>query len=266
MADRLSAERVLFHRPKARAAAAEWEDCGGYTTLADGTARSVVVDGATEAYDALRWVGQLVRSCLGVDGRAPDLTPAGLDGWIEVMQQRWLDESPAAFASVYEERKFRTEGSFATFLGCDVRGLGGPRPTWTAASLGDAVLFHVRGARVVDQVPAMAATDFGLNPDGIFTQTAARDRMRAAIHMGRGELQVGDLLFLATDALSEWLVRRSTIDNGRCWRELAAIDHPAEFQRFIAVERNSQRMKNDDITLLRVQITRAEAGVLVVCR
>jgi hypothetical protein len=266
MTELTTAQSVLYHRPKARATEAEWEDRGGYATLADGTSRFVVVDGATEAYDTQRWVHQLVSSFLGVDGPPPDLSPDGLDRWIGDMQQRWLDEAPAQFASIFEERKFRDEGSFATFLGCDVHGLGGPRPYWKAATLGDAVLFHVRAARVVGQVPALSAEDFGINPDGLFTKPEARNRMRAALKISTGKLQLGDALYLATDALAAWLAERSAIDGGQCWQELAALEHPAEFQRFVAIERNSRRMKNDDITLLRVQIARGAAGVLVVSR
>jgi hypothetical protein len=90
--------------------------------------------------------------------------------------------------------------------------------------------------------------------------------MRAALKISSGTLQVGDTLYFATDALAAWLVGRSAIDGGQCWQDLAALQHPAEFQRFVAIERNSRRMKNDDITLLRVQISRGAAGVLVVCR
>ena len=112
----------------------------------------------------------------------------------------------------------------------------------------------------------MSVEDFGINPDGLFTKPEARDRMRTALKVSSCNLQVGDALYLATDALAAWLTERSAIDGGQCWQDLAALEHPAEFQRFVAVERNSRRMKNDDITLLRVQVARGVAGVLVVCR
>src|SRR5437762_2440147 len=125
MADLTTAQSVLYHRPKARADESEWEDCGGYATLPDGTARAVVGDGA---------------------------------------------------------------------------------------------LFHVRAGRVVGQLPALAAEDFGINPDGVFTQPETRARMRAAMTTGTGRLQPGDLLFLATDALAAWLAGRSATDGGQCLR------------------------------------------------
>jgi hypothetical protein len=270
MADRTAVEQVVFHRPKAGAGEEEWEDCAGYDPgdmTANRPARYVVVDGATEAYDSIRWVRQLVTSFLGLDSDAPPtLTPADLDSWIGRMQQRWLDEAPRAFASLFEERKFHEDGSFATFLGCEIHGLGGPQPRWSAAALGDAVLFHVRDGQLVAQFPPLSPDDFGVNPDGVFTQTSQRDRMSTALQVASGPMQVGDLLFLATDALAAWLAEASRLGGGRCWHLLSAVEHPTEFRRFVARERNARRMKNDDVTLLRVQVTPAEADVLVVCR
>ena len=60
----------------------EWEDGAGYDAgdpAAGRDARCIVVDGATEAYDSIRWVGQLVESFVGVDpaGGTPALSPDG---------------------------------------------------------------------------------------------------------------------------------------------------------------------------------------------
>ena len=261
--------QVVLHRPKAGASEAEWEDCAGYDAGAPAAgrgARYVVVDGATEAYDSIRWVRQLVTAFLGLDHERPALTEAGLDGWIRQMQQRWLDEAPRAFASVFEERKFHDDGSFATFLGCEVHDLDGPRPYWRAAALGDAVLFHVREGQRVTHFPELAPEDFGLTPDGVFTQPSQRERMRCALRLTGGELRVGDLLYIATDALAAWLVEEDRRNGRACWRRLATVEHPAAFRRFVAEERNARRMKNDDVTLLRVEVLPAAADVLVVYR
>jgi hypothetical protein len=267
----ISAQAVVFHRAKVGSTEAEWEDCAGYDAgAADRPARYIVVDGATEAYDSLRWVRQLVTSFLGTDGDAPPaLTEAGLDNWFARMQQRWVDEAPRAFANIFEERKFQ-EGSFATFLGCEIHGLGGgSEPVLSVAALGDAVLFHVRGRNVIEQLPRLAPEEFGINPEGVFTQPSERQRMRTALQLTTARLQVGDRLFLATDALAQWLAGASRANPRKCWDALAEIEHPADFRRFVARARNGRdglQMKNDDVTLLRVEITPSDADVLVVCR
>src|SRR4051794_20672529 len=121
MTDRATAvQLVVFSVPKLGSADSEWEDCAGYDPgdpHSGRPVRLVVVDGATEAYDSIHWVGQLVDSFLALDGRAPTLDPAGLDLWFELMQRRWA-ETPREFASIFEEHKFHESGSFATFLGC----------------------------------------------------------------------------------------------------------------------------------------------------
>ncbi len=265
------AQMVVFHAAKAGSAEEEWEDGAGHDAGDPATgrnARCIVVDGATEAYDSIRWVGQLVDSFLGIDpvGGAPALTERAMDEWFGLMQDRWVRTAPATFGSIYEERKFREDGSFATLLGCEIGGLDGPRPRWSAVALGDTVLFQVRGTRLLAQFPALAAEDFGLNPDGVFTQPAARDRMRAGLGRASGSLAVGDRLFLATDACAEWMVRAGRSDPDRLWPSLSRLEHPALFRRMVADLRRAGAMKNDDVTLLRVEITQSEPDVLVVCQ
>jgi hypothetical protein len=262
------ARAVLFQRPKAGSTEAEWEDCAGYDPGDAGTrpARYVVVDGATEGYDALRWVRQLVTAFLGVDGSpSPPLTVAGMDAWFGRMQQQWLDEAPLGFATLFEERKFRETGSLATLVGCQVDGLGGPNPCWHATAVGDAVFFHVRDGRIIEQLPHLDAEDFDLNPDGVFTQPSERERMRAAVRLGSGSLRVGDQLLLTTDALAEWLIRTR---NAGGLDALATVEHPSDFARLVFRERRraGNRLKNDDVTLLRVEIMPSPADQLVVCR
>ncbi|MEX5716968.1 hypothetical protein [Geodermatophilus maliterrae] len=268
MADGATAvELVAFAVAKAGSADSEWEDCTGYDPGDPRTgrpARLVVVDGATEAYDAIHWAGQLVDSFLAPDGRAPTLDPAGLDAWFGRQQQLWAG-APRAFASVFEEHKFHESGSFATFLGCELRGLGGPDPRWVAAAIGDAVLFQERDGRIVAQFPGLGVEDFGVTPEGVSTQPTQRTRMRSALRTQDGALQVGDHLLLATDALAEWVVRASRDGDAR-WRELTSIDHPQVFRDLVDRLRGADDVRNDDVTLLRAHVTPAEAGVLVICR
>ena len=81
-------QMVTFSAAKDGNAPGEWQDgaCGG--VIPDGTgaphrARFVVLDGATTAYDPVRWVDQLVRSFAPPDGsrgsagsQGPRLEPA----------------------------------------------------------------------------------------------------------------------------------------------------------------------------------------------
>jgi hypothetical protein len=265
------AQVVVFHEPKIGSTEQEWEDGAGYDCgdpAGGRSARLIVADGATDAYRASTWVGQLVDSFLGLQpaGGTPALTAPALDEWFGLMQERWLENAPARFASIFEERKFYDHGSFATLLGCEIRGLDGPGPTWSAVALGDTVLFHVRGTRVLAQFPRLGAEDFGLTPDGVFTQPSERRRMREGLTFADGRFALGDRLFIATDALAAWIVATARVEGDRLWRTLARLNHPVPFRSLVDDRRRAGEMTNDDVTLMRVEITGSGPDLLVVCR
>jgi hypothetical protein len=254
------AHSVCFWQQKAGNSALEWEDAAGSS---DGrSARFIVVDGATEAYDSLRWVDQLVTSFLDA---GPKVAPSEVGGWFESMQRQWVSQAPAQFASVIEEYKFRNDGSFATFIGGELVDLDGPQPRWEAAALGDTVLFHVRADQLVAHFPALSVDDFGLVPDGVDTRPAALPQMMRHLAFGRGSLRAGDLLFVATDAFAHWILHQAAIDQSALWTVLTGLDHHATFAELVADQRGAGRLRNDDVTLLRIRIADAPPTRLVVC-
>src|SRR5215471_19707030 len=92
-------QMVTFSAVKDGNAPGEWQDGAGGGVIADGTgvprrARFVVLDGATTAYDPVRWVDQLVRSFAPPAGgaagsRLPRLEPAAMRAWFAEMQDQW---------------------------------------------------------------------------------------------------------------------------------------------------------------------------------
>ena len=263
----LSPQMVVFHRPKQGSTAAEWEDGAGFDPGDPGAGRNprcIVVDGATEAYDSIRWVGQLVESFLGLEPQGrPDLETTAMAAWFQHMQQQWLDRAPETFSTVFEEQKFQRQGSFATLLGCDLS-LDGDSPGWRAVALGDAVAFHVRDGRLVGEFPPMTRADFGIDPEGVFTQPGQLERMQAGLRFGTGPLLGGDVLLLCTDALAAWAVQEGST-RSQPWATLCAVDHPRSFDALVEEQLAQRRLKNDDITLLRVVVAERPANVLVVC-
>jgi hypothetical protein len=262
----VNARVVAFSLEKAGSSPEEWED-GVRWDVGDPTRgrwpRFVVADGATEAFDSIRWVNELVGSFIAPDGAAPALDVPSMQRWFETVQHAWVARAPA-FANVFEERKF-AEGSYATFLGCELVGTDGPTPCWHAVALGDTVLFHVRQSSQLVQFPPIDAGEFGLDPDGVHTNPAALPRMVNRLLFAAHDIRPGDLLFLATDALAEWIVRARRRDERRVWRFLADIRHPDAFTRFVERHRAAREMKNDDVTLLRVLITDSDPEHVVVC-
>jgi hypothetical protein len=266
---------VTFSEAKAGNAPGEWQDDarGGVAldATSTGRARFIVVDGASGSYDPLRWVDQLVTSFAPDDGVAagPSLEPAAMRAWFVQMQDQWTAGVPA-FGSIIEERKFNEVGSFATLLGFELSGLDGPEPCWRAVALGDTVLFHVRAARLIATFPPMKPGDFGNLPDGVHTLRSSLDRMTSRLLFSGGVLAGGDLLFAATDAMADWILRATGRDEKKVWHTLAALVHPVQFARLVEDQRREQdrakRLKNDDVTLMRVRMLTDQPSFLLACR
>lgn len=260
---------TLFSATKDGQEEAEWEDAVVAGRTPGGGLRFAVADGATEAYDARRWVGQLVSSLVP---EYPDAAPvlrttdeAGFRTWVAAMQRRWVDETPP-FYDPGAERKFHEDGSFATLLAGELTGLDGPTPTWEAVAVGDTVLFHVRNGELLEHFPDLTDADFGLSPDGVHTAPERMDGMlRAAERRHDVALLDGDLLFVATDALAHWMLRRAEVDAAGMFSVLAALVHIDSFRRLVDDQRECGDLKNDDVTLLRIRLSAAGPAHLVVC-
>ena len=281
-------QMVTFSEPKQGNAPGEWQDGAGGGVVGDGTAtprraRFVVLDGATGAYDPVRWVDQLVRSFVpqaGGDPRTPStqgspgsqgprLEPAAMRAWFAEMQDRWAADV-RDFDSIIEERKFAEVGSFATLLGFEIYSLDGPEPYWRAVALGDTVLFHVRAGRLIAAFPPMGPDDFGTLPDGVHTSRASLDRMTERLLTGGGVLEAGDFLFAATDAMAQWILRTIEREEAKVWDVLTTLAHPDVFARLVEDQRREQnsakRMKNDDVTLMRLRMLAGQPAFLLACR
>ena len=268
-------QMVTFSAVKDGNAPGEWQDgaCGG--VAADGRwGRFVVLDGATTAYDPVRWVDQLVRSLAPPTGGAagsplPRLEPAAMRAWFAEMQDQWAADV-RDFDSIIEERKFAEVGSFATLLGFEIYALDGPEPYWRAVALGDTVLFHVRAGRMIAVFPPMGPDDFGTLPDGVHTSRASLDRMTGRLLTGGGVLEAGDFLFAATDAMAQWILRTIRRDEAKVWATLTTLAHPDVFARLVDDQRREQssakRMKNDDVTLMRLRMLADQPAFLLACR
>ena len=155
-------------------------------------------------------------------------------------------------------------------LGFEIGGLDGPEPSWRAVALGDTVLFHVRAGRLITVFPPLGPEDFGSMPDGVHTLRSSLDRMTDRLRLGSGVLAAGDLLFAATDAMAQWILRAIPREGRRVWETLACLAHPAVFARFVEDQRaeadGAKRMKNDDVTLMRLRMLADPPSFLLACR
>jgi len=227
-----------FAVPKDGHAADECEDAFACNKPAG---RFAVADGASESIYAGEWA-RLLCEAFVADTSAGD----GIGPWLGAAQKRWRDQVRDGPAPWHVAEKLE-DGAFATFLGLVVE-LGG---RWRAVATGDSCLFLVREDGLRRAFPVDASAAFGTRPALIGSRQ--RGRVRAA-GVG-GTLGPGDRLMLMTDALAEWFLAEQ--EGGRApWRELGERTTD-DFAQWVAGRRAGGGLKNDDVTLLVIDVDSA---------
>lgn len=216
--------------------------------------RCAVADGATETSYSGIWAKQLVRywckNCPAT-GFDPDR--------IRNLQQRWSTIVCKRPLPWYAEEKIRV-GAFAAILGLvlydDVDREGGGRH-WQALAVGDSCLVQMRDEEVLVRFPLADSAAFTNRPYLLSSNPAHTGRIVDHVRSMHGTWQAGDAFYLMTDALACWFMREA--EEGRTpWRVLRGLntsDEVKPFREWVEALRTERAMRNDDVTLLRVDIT-----------
>jgi hypothetical protein len=233
-----------FARPKRGNSAADYEDAHAANPR---SGRFAVADGATESSFAGIWATALtegyVQAPAGQTGR----------GWLAPVRRRWAAQVDPLELPWYAEDK-REQGAFATFVGlalspADSSGTG----EWRALAVGDACLFHVRGEKLISAFPIRNADDFDNRPSLIGSREKSDGAAGLSARRAKGRWRSGDQFFLATDALSEWFLKRHG-DGRKPWgtlnRRLGGPSPDEKLGEWLEEQRDAQAMRNDDVTLL----------------
>lgn len=249
--------------PKAGSSEQEYEDASSHEhtfgLLEREQPRFAVADGATESSFSREWAQMLIRS-----NRRITITQANIQRRVEALGQRWLARVTARSLPWYAERKVQ-EGAFATFLGLSLSSGDGDRGsdgTWTALAVGDSCLFQVRGDELIASFPLVRAEQFGYRP---VLLSSIPERNQAVWNdverlTRTGGWVPGDTFLLLTDALAQWFLGQ--VEQGaKPWQAVAEITEQSvfslyQFEEWIVGLRQSGAMRNDDVTMLRVNMER----------
>jgi hypothetical protein len=210
-----------------------------------------IADGAAESAEAGRWARLLVEEFVREPVVKPQLWAIRLAG----IQQRWRLEAGGGPGGRpwYAETK-RQQGAFATFLGLifeQSRWLG--RKRWRALAVGDACLFQVRKDRLLRALPMVRADEFGANP-WLLGSSTLPDKSLAHDGVGHsGNWDTKDRFWLMTDALAQWFLREAEA-GAKPWTALEALQSQSDaaFAAWVEEQRDGQKLRNDDVTLLAV--------------
>jgi hypothetical protein len=231
-----------FYLPKQGSSEAEYEDA---FSLGKDELRFAVADGATETSFSGVWARQLVRAFthgkLSVPITIEELKP---------LQSQWekiVHRNPLPW---YAEEKAGS-GAFAAFIGLEFL----PKKIWRATAAGDSCLVQMRDDEMMVAFPLADSGSFSNRPDLLSSAPAMNGKEAGLVLSSTGSWDRADVFFLMTDALACWFFKEREQGN-KPWLLLKELEaqSQAPFGKLIANLRSEGRMKNDDVTLVRIEM------------
>jgi len=234
--------------PKEGSADSEYEDAYWPQHPARGCQRFAVADGATETSFSGIWANLLVEA-YGAGGF--DKLPS-MD-WLSELQGRWWSLAREKPLPWYAEEKLQS-GTFAAVVGLTLDWESGESEhgTWHAEAIGDSCLVQLRDGNVLVKFPLHGSEDFTNSPVLLSARAGEHSGIDSLVCY-KGQWECGDEFYLMTDAVASWFFR--AMERGEApWETVWELDNPRPFRNWVETARRDNLMRNDDVTLYRIQI------------
>lgn len=269
----------VFCAPKRGNAQHEFEDAyrvpldSGDGEFRGAKLRIAVSDGATESFLAGRWARHLVGACADPSVTIEHIIESAIESWpSDVARYREARVAQGRPIQWYEEPGLN-RAACATLLVVDFTADNDEAAsgTFAAAAIGDSCLFHVRehaeppteatrpGPILPMDVleasfPLQRSVDFDSQPDLVESATTPH-RPTPDILARTGAWRPGDRIYIATDAMSKWLLTQVESDRAP-WGVLRDLGTPevAPFSVWVEELRERTELRNDDVTLIRLDL------------
>lgn len=229
-----------FHRPKLGNVEGEYEDAFAFNMRRK---RFAMADGASESVFSGIWARALVNSF--VNSRIKLSDPAALaEHMLTEARSSWYDSIKWDELKLFVKNK-AVKGSFSTFLGIEFT-KGKSSYSYSVVALGDTCFLTSRNNAMISR-PIETAADFNITPKLFWSGYGApfektyKWKIPQMLEFS-GEIEFGENLIMATDALSKWILE----NNFNSWEILTKVDEPAMLFNSLLQHR---MMRNDDITL-----------------
>jgi len=264
----------VSHAPKSGSEEAEYEDASAVHPVVDtdelveiGPIHLAVADGASESLLSKNWAQVLTSEILRTTQRLPGVCEsatdfsAGIQSAVEAWDI-WLngylsDREEMNRPVKWYEKPGLDRGAHSTILVAHLHDSDDKESGyWHASAIGDTCIFQVRDELLIDSFPASASSDFDSSPPLVNSKNKDLTVWERNVMFSSGSYQSGDQFFAGTDALAAWFL--STYEQGgHPWEQLRDLscrgDHD-EFRAWVNHERNAARMRNDDVTLVHVDL------------
>ena len=240
-----------FHTHKRGNAPDEYEDAFAGNPR---KGRFAVADGASESSFVATWAKLLSEGFVNAARR-----PWRELDWLGPARRLWAEDVDPRPLPWYAEEK-REQGAYATLLGVTFRkgGTATDPAYWRAVAVGDCCLFRVHAGKLRQSFPLKQSSEFGNQPALLGSRGRRLDTPSQGIRRARGKWRAGDRFLLMTDALAEWMLRRTEQEQrpaDEIDRLLAQSAPQDAFAAWVAERREQQGLRNDDVTLVVIDLS-----------
>lgn len=227
-------------------------ECDDAFHVAANSRRFAVADGATETWLSGVWAKQLVRAF--TNGNLS--IPLALEE-LNDLQTKWEKIAHRRPLPWYAEEKVHA-GAFAAFVGIEFSEPNtgtGAENIWRATAVGDSCLAQIRANEILAAFPLADSGFFNNRPRLLSSKPNVSENSKDLVLEANGSWGCDDLFLLMTDALACWFFKEYE-QGHKPWNILRDLDTNGHisFEEMISDLRSSERIKNDDVTLVRVDI------------
>ncbi|MBI2486422.1 MAG: protein phosphatase 2C domain-containing protein [Deltaproteobacteria bacterium] len=219
-----------------------------------------IADGASESMLSGKWAEILVKKFCKLKASRMDFgdfLEKAYKTW-NFWKRNYFDEREKCNKPIqwYEEMGLQA-GAFSTLLGLTLIGFEEKSyGEWKAIAVGDSCLLQVRKECLIHKFPIQNSSDFNNRPFLICSDPARNNKILEVLKITSGDLHFGDQLYLMTDSLACWFLERYENEQAP-WSFLRGLDingTQRPFELWITELRARKEIRNDDVTLIRIDI------------
>lgn len=224
--------------------------------------RFAIADGVSVSFFPAMWADLLVRDFCRHGFEDTFSRPSKRQEWLDRMLTRCMDswyEKVRAFIDggvpFYTRNKFNQRESAAATtvaLEIDVR----TNLCWRAFCLGDSYLliFDEKYNLLETCSSHLAEEPFDNYPDYL---DSYKGLAKGEPQWEEGSLKEGMIMLMVTDALAEWILTYKA--DPEILYQVFQIRHKSDFEKFVDTEKSNGRLKDDDITFVRINVEAEES-------
>jgi hypothetical protein len=208
--------------------------------------RLAVADGATEASFSRQWARLLVRAYRnGIFANDAQWRA------LPELQRKWQAEVSAKPLPWYAVEKLQM-GAYSSLVGLTLHApIEEEVGKWEALAIGDSCLFQIHNQKLIVKWPLDSSAQFNNSPILLSTKHECNEDLGKPTNSGNWS--PGDLFYLMTDAMAQYYLR--AVEQGGSPESAMPNLSAALFSEWVIDLRSSGKMRNDDVTFLRIDMT-----------